>query len=128
MTPKSGLLDTKGLEKNPTAANLGTGTQYLGGTNNPNNQAMFQSTKDFGSTQKVDLKASSKGFGLGSTGMNFNATASNNSIPKSARSEIHVKKWVDYSTKYGLGYILSNGASGVFFNDSTKIILEPKGS
>ncbi len=38
-----------------------------------------------------------------------------------------VKKWVDYSTKYGLGYLLSNGATGVFFNDSTKIILDPRG-
>ncbi|CAI2361085.1 unnamed protein product [Moneuplotes crassus] len=41
--------------------------------------------------------------------------------------EVWVKKWVDYSTKYGLGYMLSNNAFGVFFNDSTKIILEPKG-
>jgi len=32
---------------------------------------------------------------------------------------------VDYSTKYGLGYLLSNGSSGVFFNDCTKIILDP---
>jgi len=34
---------------------------------------------------------------------------------------------VDYSSKYGLGYILSNGAAGVFFNDSTKIILDING-
>ena len=36
-----------------------------------------------------------------------------------------VKKWVDYSSKYGLGYLLSNGFSGVYFNDSSKIILNP---
>lgn len=42
------------------------------------------------------------------------------------KSEIYVKKWVDYSSKYGLGYLLSNGATGVFFNDSTKIVLDPK--
>ena len=41
--------------------------------------------------------------------------------------ELWVKKWVDYSSKYGLGYLLSNGATGVFFNDSTKIYLSPKG-
>ena len=41
--------------------------------------------------------------------------------------EIWVKKWVDYSSKYGLGYLLSNGCSGVFFNDSTKIVTDPKG-
>ena len=38
-----------------------------------------------------------------------------------------VRKWVDYSSKYGLGYLLSNGSTGVFFNDSTKIVLHPKG-
>jgi len=26
-----------------------------------------------------------------------------------------------------LGYLLSNGTAGVFFNDSTKVILEPSG-
>lgn len=40
---------------------------------------------------------------------------------------VWVKKWVDYSSKYGLGYLLSSGATGVFFNDSSKIILDPKG-
>lgn len=40
--------------------------------------------------------------------------------------EVYVKKWVDYSSKYGLGYHLSNGCSGVFFNDYTKIIFDPK--
>lgn len=35
-----------------------------------------------------------------------------------------MQKWVDYSTKYGLGYLLSSGAAGVYFNDSTKIITE----
>lgn len=35
-----------------------------------------------------------------------------------------MKKWVDYSTKYGLGYLLSDGSTGVYFNDSTKIILD----
>lgn len=41
--------------------------------------------------------------------------------------DVWVKKWVDYSSKYGLGYLLSNNATGVFFNDSTKIILDSKG-
>ena len=37
---------------------------------------------------------------------------------------IWVTKWVDYSTKYGLGYLLSDQSAGVFFNDSTKIVSE----
>lgn len=41
---------------------------------------------------------------------------------------VWVNKWVDYSSKYGLGYLLTNGTTGVFFNDSSKIILNAKGS
>lgn len=48
-------------------------------------------------------------------------------LQSSKEPEVWVKKWVDYSTKYGLGYFLSDGATGVFFNDSTKIILDPNG-
>ena len=43
-------------------------------------------------------------------------------------ADISVKKWIDYSSKYGLGYILSNGHVGVYFNDSTKIIYRPNGA
>ena len=43
-------------------------------------------------------------------------------------SEVYVVKWVDYSSKYGLGYLLSNHNVGIFFNDLTKIICNPKGT
>jgi hypothetical protein len=36
-----------------------------------------------------------------------------------------VEKWLDYSTKYGLGYQLSNGSMGAHFNDSSKIFFSP---
>ena len=38
-----------------------------------------------------------------------------------------VTQYVDYTSKYGLGYLLSDGSTGVYFNDSTKIVLGPKG-
>lgn len=41
---------------------------------------------------------------------------------------VWVTKWVDYSTKYGLGYLLSDKSAGVFFNDSTKIVVEHGGT
>jgi len=44
---------------------------------------------------------------------------------KAAMNIIWVKKWVDYSSKYGLGYLLSNGSYGVVFNDVTKMVLDP---
>jgi polo-like kinase 1 len=39
-----------------------------------------------------------------------------------------VTKWIDYSAKYGLGYLLSDMSAGVFFNDSTKIVAESSGN
>ena len=39
--------------------------------------------------------------------------------------EVYVTKWVDYSSKYGLGYLLSDGTSGLVFKDLTRITLSP---
>ena len=47
-------------------------------------------------------------------------------IPGAA--EIWIKKWVDYSEKYGIGYILSTGCVGVHFNDNSKIVSGPNES
>ena len=38
---------------------------------------------------------------------------------------VWVKKWVDYSAKYGMGYTLSNNCTGVYFNDHSKMIKLP---
>ena len=64
--------------------------------------------------------------GIGPEGVARPLTATSNSnaiIP----SEVVVNKWIDYSTKYGLGYVLSNKNVGVLFNDFTKIIINPMG-
>jgi polo-like kinase 1 len=39
--------------------------------------------------------------------------------------EPYIMKWIDYSNKYGLGYILTTEACGVYFNDTSKMILAP---
>jgi polo-like kinase 1 len=39
--------------------------------------------------------------------------------------DVYVTKWVDYSTKYGLGYLLADGTSGLVFKDLTRITLSP---
>jgi hypothetical protein len=36
-------------------------------------------------------------------------------------------RWVDYTTKYGLAYQLSNSLAGMYFNDSTSITLSSDG-
>jgi hypothetical protein len=38
------------------------------------------------------------------------------------KNDVVVLEYVDYSSKYGIGYLLSDTNFGVFFNDSTKII------
>lgn len=40
---------------------------------------------------------------------------------------VWVTRYVDYSSKYGLGFLLSDGSAGVYFNDATKIVLDPAG-
>lgn len=58
----------------------------------------------------------------------------NTDLPLSSLSSANAKNlfsvWivrhVDYTSKYGMGYLLNNGSVGVFFNDSTKIVCSPK--
>lgn len=42
--------------------------------------------------------------------------------------KVWVVRYVDYTSKYGLGFLLNTGSAGVYFNDSTKIILSPDGN
>lgn len=46
-----------------------------------------------------------------------------NSRGPSESNKVLISKWVDYSSKYGVGYKLSNGCYGVLYNDSTKMLL-----
>ena len=39
-----------------------------------------------------------------------------------------VTRWVDFTSKYGLGFFLSNSSTGAYFNDETKMILSPSDS
>ena len=38
---------------------------------------------------------------------------------------VFVTSWIDYTHKYGTAYQLTDGSSGVYFNDSTTMILSP---
>lgn len=55
-----------------------------------------------------------------------NLPLSGKTFSEEKKSEVHVHSWVDYSQKYGLGYLLTDGCIGVHFNDLTKIIFNPK--
>lgn len=39
--------------------------------------------------------------------------------------DAYLTKVLDYTTKYGFGYLMSNGSTGLYFNDDSKLILEP---
>jgi polo-like kinase 1 len=82
-----------------------------------------------GSTQQLETKFA-QGLQTIPSKTNFGMTGAIDgfSAPQKPTSanEIRVKKWVDYSSKYGLGYLLSNGQVGIYFNDSTKIIVDTK--
>ena len=41
--------------------------------------------------------------------------------------KLFIASWVDYCNKYGMGYALTDGSVGVYFNDSTTIVLSPDG-
>jgi len=82
--------------------------------------------KDMKPTQGLKNVPTSSNFGA--SGMVSGSLNTMSKTKSSGKNEVWVKKWVDYSSKYGLGYLLSNGITGVFFNDSTKIILDPKGN
>jgi len=43
-------------------------------------------------------------------------------VAEVTHTNVTVKKWIDYSSKYGIGYTLSNNMIGVYFNDSTKML------
>lgn len=42
-------------------------------------------------------------------------------------AQVWVVRYVDYTSKYGLGFLLNTGSVGVYFNDSTKVILSASG-
>ena len=42
-------------------------------------------------------------------------------------ANVWVSRYVDYTSKYGLGFLLNTGSAGVYFNDSTKIVVSPDG-
>lgn len=46
---------------------------------------------------------------------------------KDPTAKVWVVRYVDYTSKYGLGFLFNTGSAGVYFNDSTKIVLSPDG-
>jgi hypothetical protein len=43
---------------------------------------------------------------------------------KALSSVVFIDRWVDFTTKYGIGYCLSDGSDGIYFNDATTLITQ----
>jgi len=82
------------------------------------------------SSSKARIAGDSRGSSRSARGEETGVAPSTSSrtVSPDALPEIWVTKWVDYSSKYGVGYILSDGSVGVYFNDSTKIVLRSDGT
>eukprot|EP01127_Copromyxa_protea_P012339 TRINITY_DN3203_c0_g1_i1.p1 TRINITY_DN3203_c0_g1~~TRINITY_DN3203_c0_g1_i1.p1 ORF type:complete len:272 (-),score=50.94 TRINITY_DN3203_c0_g1_i1:78-893(-) len=46
-------------------------------------------------------------------------------LDKDSGNQVWVMKWLDYSQRFGFGYVLSNYVTGVSFSDNSKIVLDP---
>nr|P0C8M8.1 RecName: Full=Probable serine/threonine-protein kinase CCRP1; AltName: Full=Cell-cycle related Protein 1 [Zea mays] len=97
------------------------GTQSVKGSSRPQT---VQQKGDLKSAQS--LKAPALLNNLGSRLRVSGSAVGSNRGQVLSGNEVWVKKWVDYSSKYGMGYNLSNGTTGVFFNDNTKIVFNQK--
>lgn len=54
----------------------------------------------------------------------FSKSSAYDEMSKDAGVEYeYVKKWVNFSEKFGIGYILNNGIIGIYYNDRSKIVL-----
>jgi len=113
--------NTAALQRNSTQKiadpNAATINNFNSSTH-PNNQGMAITSND--------LQLKTKQFNpMEVEGASSRNPTSSNPNRGLLRNEAHVRTWVDYSSKYGLGYVLSNGSTGVYFNDSTKAVFEP---
>lgn len=138
-TSESKLESGKTMTDRKQVGLTSTNTQdnaLINSTNRP-----LTTTQNYLSTKgRVDsISSNMKDSGKNLVGFNNNQISSRDGNDKKGKTDYQsnnnnlqgpdtwVKKWVDYSSKYGLGYLLSNGSTGVFFNDSSKIVLDPKG-
>ena len=52
----------------------------------------------------------------------------NEDISNNKTGRAYVTRWADFTSKYGLGFHLSNNTTGAYFNDETKMVSSPSES
>ena len=126
------MLASRGLDDLPLDAFDGTHqrqAQLTYHNNHHNNKLGGTGTGLAGGAPGGGAQGSAQGHGLGSgaqrdnaTGQGLGALSSPNSLHAHAhKATVWVVRYVDYTSKYGLGFLLNTGSAGVYFNDSTKV-------
>ncbi|CAG9316871.1 unnamed protein product [Blepharisma stoltei] len=126
-------LPTQAIRGRPESAKMQSKTARSSSLTPTDNENGKTTTREGTATARGGSRGSSRERTpeLGASGNTARKTACYSSyIPpdNGEGPQVWVKSWVDYSSKYGLGYLFSNSCVGVFFNDSTKIIADPAGS
>ena len=60
--------------------------------------------------------------------LTIGSTAALEALPSPTPLEpprVFITSWVDYTHKYGTAYSLTDGSAGLYFNDSTTMVLSP---
>ena len=109
-----------GIAKNMHISTLAMKPNKLMMENLIGKDAMMQSKQN-----KVLKNSKINSKGITSSKSSSRRIKKNNKRQSKIKNEVYVKKWVDYSSKYGLGYLLSNNCCGVYFNDFSKLIFDP---
>lgn len=123
---------------NGIVAKPSTTTQRVADSSNMNlgSKIATDRNKQFSTNTQTDFNANQRPMTTTTNNQKSNLVSSRvtNTVTAGVKVEnikgpdVWVNKWVDYSSKYGLGYLLSNKSIGVFFNDASKIVLEPQSS
>jgi polo-like kinase 1 len=119
------------LAKQTAAFSLSNGTR---GSSTSNSSAFASSTGSRGTASSGGVDSDmaalevmhqrlSASFAKGT--LSSGAGSSDNNGTSVTTASKWVTRYVDYTSKYGLGFLLNDGSAGVYFNDSTKVVLSP---
>eukprot|EP00523_Entomoneis_sp_CCMP467_P005833 CAMPEP_0168747596 /NCGR_PEP_ID=MMETSP0724-20121128/15741_1 /TAXON_ID=265536 /ORGANISM="Amphiprora sp., Strain CCMP467" /LENGTH=830 /DNA_ID=CAMNT_0008795397 /DNA_START=200 /DNA_END=2692 /DNA_ORIENTATION=- len=114
------------VEKTRTLSLSNQGHREASSLNTPRSQAIIMPTSDFDILKNMAKRLD--------TVLDIADSRRSTYRPQTPRATVGlsspdkwVQRYVDYTSKYGLGFLLNDGTSGVCFNDSTKTSLEREG-
>lgn len=123
MTARNRLENKFSKPSEPAESQFTHYTRRTRGTSKPSASSKTRAASRYDSTNKVTTKEISE---YNTTNMQKKAAVQVENASRHGpvnAQKVLISKYVDYSSKYGIGYKLSNGSYGVLYNDSTKMLL-----